>query len=742
MFAVQEAFPSTEGWQGLVQVGLEPGSGAKALKLSALIPWFQGPPLSVSLVPRLKLSTSPSRLSPKQFLTINIDITSALPLDWLFFYAQKRHLGSWHPRRNVRLLPRSFRYVWVLSAWDGGLHSGTCAEFDGVLRRSRTRRCVGSDGEDYNESYCVGSCLDISEDFDYPIKHIWKDGYNNRCEDYRALSFCNATGYGPKWQSWPKEVGLDTSTSRKVAAMLMQGSESSGPSASALIVILLIFMPCLACFCGAGRFLATKVTRCFSPTLWPIITSQGMQQHFFGFQKATIDKDEQGLALVGRLELGDDIEIVCSWSARALSVQVPWSAGAPLAISFTPWLMLENLSSSDYSVAPNQSTTVSLAFERQADLYGWVFFYAERSIGTWHPRRNVRFTQRMFRYYWAISAWDGGMHSGSCASGFVRRRNRTCAGSDGEVYDDSFCIGSCMDKDPVLYWDYPQKRVWKDGYNNHCEDYRVLDFCRPDGTTGSKWQSWWGTFNDWVTNGEDASSACCLCGGGTYAVALPHVEETCPTVNCPANSDGSNVLEGCRCRAGFQGQINRSDDYPYFAGACWPVACPEHSTGYVPYGCTCEDGYIGHITPSQGPSTSAETHNHSEELESLNNSSDPDTNLTLAEEDAISNATEEAGVLRQRQFAGIVELEKSSSFLFVIFVMLLLWVAAMCGAIVYFISKKTRTTTASRKGHARPPSKVTPLEESTSEAEEVAKVLRGWSEGDLLVRKEGEDTTE
>lgn len=230
--------------------------------------------------------------------------------------------------------------------------------------------------------------------------------------------------------------------------------------------------------------------------------------------------------------------------ARALSVQVPWSAGAPLAISFTPWLMLENLSSSDYSVAPNQSTTVSLAFERQADLYGWVFFYAERSIGTWHPRRNVRFTQRMFRYYWAISAWDGGMHSGSCASGFVRRRNRTCAGSDGEVYDDSFCIGSCMDKDPVLYWDYPQKRVWKDGYNNHCEDYRVLDFCRPDGTTGSKWQSWWGTFNDWVTNGEDASSACCLCGGGTYAVALPHVEETCPTVNCPANSDGSNVLEG------------------------------------------------------------------------------------------------------------------------------------------------------------------------------------------------------
>lgn len=228
--------------------------------------------------------------------------------------------------------------------------------------------------------------------------------------------------------------------------------------------------------------------------------------------------------------------------ARALSVgaDLPWSSGPPLAVSFTPWLMVEN---KKVEVPPNETLTVDLVFERQHDLYGWLFFYAERSIGSWHPRRNVRFTQRVFRYFWSLSAWDGGMHSGVCATGFVRRRNRTCFGSDAQVYDDSFCIGSCMDKDPMLYWDYPNKRIWKDGYENRCEDYRVLDLCREDGY-GSKWQPWWGSFDDWVTSGLGAGTACCLCGGGTYTPALPHIEETCPSVSCPANSVGSNVLEG------------------------------------------------------------------------------------------------------------------------------------------------------------------------------------------------------
>jgi len=52
----------------------------------------------------------------------------------------------------------------------------------------------------------------------------------------------------------------------------------------------------------------------------------------------------------------------------------------------------------------------------------------------------------------------------------------------------------------------------------------------------------------------------------------------------------------------------------------------------------------------------------------------------------------------------------------------------MCGGICYFLSKRFRRT-------QKPPSKVTP----TEEVEKAEKVLRGWSEGDLTVRKEGED---
>lgn len=47
------------------------------------------------------------------------------------------------------------------------------------------------------------------------------------------------------------------STSRKVAAMVTQGSDG-GPSTSALILLLLISTPCFACLCGAGRHLLAR----------------------------------------------------------------------------------------------------------------------------------------------------------------------------------------------------------------------------------------------------------------------------------------------------------------------------------------------------------------------------------------------------------------------------------------------------------------------------------------------------
>jgi len=61
-------------------------------------------------------------------------------------------------------------------------------------------------------------------------------------------------GNGAAFAETPKFA--DTSTSHKVhqvAAMVTQGSKDSGPSASALILVLLVFMPFVACFCGAGR---------------------------------------------------------------------------------------------------------------------------------------------------------------------------------------------------------------------------------------------------------------------------------------------------------------------------------------------------------------------------------------------------------------------------------------------------------------------------------------------------------
>ena len=185
-----------------------------------------------------------------------------------------------------------------------------------------------------------------------------------------------------------------------------------------------------------------------------------------------------------------------------------------------------------------------------------------------------------------LSTWDGGLHSGSCAGGFVRRRNRTCAGSDGLEYNDSYCVGTCMDLDPVHNWDYPTRHAWSDGYNNGCEDYHALAFCTPTGY-GTRWESWWGKFADWTTQGLDAGEACCLCGGGTSTPELPPTEEKCPSVNCPANSNGTSVLYGCVCNAGYVGVINASEDYPYFTGTCATVACPKYSSGpHVAAGCT------------------------------------------------------------------------------------------------------------------------------------------------------------
>lgn len=268
-----------------------------------------------------------------------------------------------------------------------------------------------------------------------------------------------------------------------------------------------------------------------------------------------------------------------------------------------PWV---KLSRSTDALPPNQFLTLNMTLPKTpSETTAWLFFYARKSLGTWHPRRNVRLLQRTFRHVWVLSGWDGGLHSGSCAAnGLVRRRTRRCVGSDGAEYDESYCIGSCEDITLEQNFDYPVRHVWKDGYNNRCEDYRALSFCNETGY-GPKWQSWWGRFEDWVSGGPGAGEACCLCGGGRVsepsgASGAPVLSEKCPSVKCPVNSVGVDVLSGCSCQAGFEGEVIPSDQSPYFRGQCSPVACPLHSFGeHVADGCVCDAGYIGSIIPSK-----------------------------------------------------------------------------------------------------------------------------------------------
>eukprot|EP00439_Symbiodinium_sp_Y106_P046272 s1619_g5.t2 len=144
-----------------------------------------------------------------------------------------------------------------------------------------------------------------------------------------------------------------------------------------------------------------------------------------------------------------------SSGALALNVSVPWDLGPPLALSLRPWLLLRGHS----RIPPNESRQLNLSFAREEDLHAWFFLYAEQSIGSWHPRRNIRVVQRVFRFSWMLGPWDGGLHSGACAVATTRHRNRSCVGSDGAQYDDSLCLGSCMDLDPTYGDGYPTRRL-------------------------------------------------------------------------------------------------------------------------------------------------------------------------------------------------------------------------------------------------------------------------------------------
>ncbi|OLP99768.1 hypothetical protein AK812_SmicGene17632 [Symbiodinium microadriaticum] len=176
-----------------------------------------------------------------------------------------------------------------------------------------------------------------------------------------------------------------------------------------------------------------------------------------------------------------------------------WSSELQLgmAVSLTPWLLVRGHS----RIPPNESRQLNLSFGREEDLHAWFFLYAEQSIGSWHPRRNIR------------------------ASGFKVLCN---ASSDisgclvpGTVASTAARLGSCMDLDPTYGDGYPTK--------------------------GGK-----------EVPGEEGGNVRSLLPGGITENRYPFFSGTCLAVTCPEHSTGASVPTGCVCDPGYIGEIEDS----------------------------------------------------------------------------------------------------------------------------------------------------------------------------------------
>jgi hypothetical protein len=60
--------------------------------------------------------------------------------------------------------------------------------------------------------------------------------------------------------------------------------------------------------------------------------------------------------------------------------------------------------------------------------------------------------------------------------------------------------------------DYPPD--WVDSDGDDCYAYAFNEFCTTSGGYSTKWGNDWGTFQNYTKAGQDASTACCACGGG------------------------------------------------------------------------------------------------------------------------------------------------------------------------------------------------------------------------------------
>lgn len=153
-------------------------------------------------------------------------------------------------------------------------------------------------------------------------------------------------------------------------------------------------------------------------------------------------------------------------NGTATTLSLPWTSG-PFALALTPWFMPR--SNFNASVAPLGSQTVNFTFSF-APVFsrsGWLQMYSSNvafDTSATAKLQSVRFSQLSYRIFWSVSAWDGDLHTGSCAVNQTRSRTRTCIASDGSTFDDSVCINgknqSCADT----------VTGWLDAWNTTCED--------------------------------------------------------------------------------------------------------------------------------------------------------------------------------------------------------------------------------------------------------------------------------
>ncbi|CAK0911955.1 unnamed protein product [Prorocentrum cordatum] len=109
----------------------------------------------------------------------------------------------------------------------------------------------------------------------------------------------------------------------------------------------------------------------------------------------------------------------------------------------------------------------------------------------------------------------------------------------------------------------------------------------------------------------------CTCEPGHMGAIRPASEApfyngSCVAVECPAGSSGTSVANGCVCNLGYSGTWTCEAGYsdtitattiePYYSGSCEAVNCPGNSTGNsVADGCACNAGFEGVINPISEP---------------------------------------------------------------------------------------------------------------------------------------------